>query len=335
MLEAAVAVVGMIAPGVASAAGLLLGGVLGVVLFTRTRRSAADVDGEQPPVPRTTRQTRASQILEDLAKSRASHGPTPSGSGAVAGRSPSAADGAPPPRKDDEWETDESAGSGGNDDDAEEEEEESIPDSEWSEYERMEGMKLKMVFVVRQFAPKLPAHAVAELTAGAGVGLIEWINALSTRRSAGVAEASPPLSPNPNAAGEWHRHGCLAEPRGGEVDTWLMWYAWWNRIGCAKITLRCSDADVMEAVVAAAVLNRLPVYVMRMSDDVSIASPRESGGGGRQGRGAKQPPAVSEVAQQSPPLAAPDTENDVVIVALGPAPAESLDPITGKLKLFS
>ncbi|TPP43284.1 Peptidyl-tRNA hydrolase PTH2 family protein [Leishmania donovani] len=162
-----------------------------------------------------------------------------------------------------------------------------------SEYEQMEALRLKMVFVVSsRVQPKITAQEVAVLTASAGVQLVELLQQ-ETKLSAAVSvPASESL--------------CAADSQ--DHQRWRHWYLWWNRIGCGKITLKCPDKDTMELVVATARKHRLPMAMARRSETAVT--------GGEQ---------VEIVAKPS----------DVVVVALGPAPSDVLEPITGSLKLFS
>ncbi|SYZ68060.1 Peptidyl-tRNA_hydrolase_PTH2 [Leishmania braziliensis MHOM/BR/75/M2904] len=89
---------------------------------------------------------------------------------------------------------------------------------------------------------------------------------------------------------------------------WRHWYLWWNRIGCGKVTLKCPNKDTMERIIATAQKHRLPMVQVRHSE---IAVP-----------GAAQTTTVPKT-------------SDVVVVALGPAPSDVLEPITGSLKLYS
>ncbi|CBZ28920.1 conserved hypothetical protein [Leishmania mexicana MHOM/GT/2001/U1103] len=99
---------------------------------------------------------------------------------------------------------------------------------------------------------------------------------------------------------------CAADSQ--DHQRWRHWYLWWNRIGCGKITLRCPDKDTMELIVATAQKHRLPMTMARRSEMTA------DGG------------VPAEI------VAKP---SDVVVVALGPAPSNVLEPITGSLKLFS
>lgn len=184
----------------------------------------------------------------------------------------------------------ESTGSGSSD---EEESEETD-----SEYEEMEALQLKIVFVVRNTVqPKITAQEVAVLTASAGVELMELQNHEGGQQAA--RDAGSPSRTLPASA------SVTAEER----TRWRRWYLWWNRIGCAKIALKCPDADTMHALVTAAEEARLPMALLRREDAIPAAP-----------AGAVQ---------------APSTPGEVVIVSIGPAPAEVLKPITGALKLFS
>ncbi|KAK7201123.1 Peptidyl-tRNA hydrolase PTH2 [Novymonas esmeraldas] len=152
-----------------------------------------------------------------------------------------------------------------------------------SEYDRMEALRLKMVFVVRNTVqPKITAQEVAVLTASAGIELVELLQ----RSGPDLAE---------------------------EQQRWRSWYLWWNRIGCAKITLRCPDADTMELIVATAREHGLPIAQLH------------------------RPPPSPETAVRAKGIALANAAQprEVVVLALGPAPSDVLEPITGSLKLFS
>ncbi|KPA83305.1 hypothetical protein ABB37_02968 [Leptomonas pyrrhocoris] len=177
-------------------------------------------------------------------------------------------------------------------------------EEEDSEYERMEDLRLKMVFVVRHpVQPKMSAQEVAVLTASAGVRLVELHHGgqnVSSRSSAETcdsgfvaASASSTFAPTVQ---DWQR--------------WRHWYLWWNRIGCGKITLKCPEEAVMAEVVRAAEEKRLLVVQLRRSQF-----------------GSHDGVAVEKMT--------PSDSDEVVVVALGPAPSDLLNPVTGALKLYS
>lgn len=303
----------------ASVCGGLVG-VLIALIFVLARALLSPRTGAaqpEPPTvqPRQSRHDRSLKLLVELAACKpAAAAPVskPAAPSAAAGPAGSVCDEEEDDNEEEEeWDTE----TGDSDDQG------NVPSSQVSEYERMEEQRLKMVFVVRQFTPKLPANTVAELTAGAGVGLVEWINSLQAAAPGDVApqHAQPLLTAHDMAS-----HGCIADSEAEELTNWRTWYAWWNRIGCGKITLRCSEPDAMEAVAASAVLNRIPVFLMKKSH-ITMASP-ESDHGKKSKGGA---PAVFGGGAPSPDA------QEIVVAALGPAPASVLDPITGSFKLFN
>lgn len=232
-------------------------------------RHAASKEAVASPV--LSRRDRAAKLLEELRRqsATAATGHPHAGEGAASNK--------------DSWE---SATSGSSDEDSD-----SIEVD--SEYEQMEALRLKMVFVVSsRVQPKITAQEVAVLTASAGVQLVELLQQ-GARLSAAVGA---PASESP----------CAADSQ--DHQRWRHWYLWWNRIGCGKITLRCPDKDTMELIVATAQKHRLPMTMARRSEMTA------DGG------------VPAEI------VAKP---SDVVVVALGPAPSNVLEPITGSLKLFS
>jgi peptidyl-tRNA hydrolase len=183
-----------------------------------------------------------------------------------------------------------------------------MDDDEDSEYERMEELQLKMVFVVRHpVQPKMSAQEVAVLTATAGVQLVE-----SHQRDSRSTHRFPIADRDGNtaAAADAAYAQMSFTPTEEDQQRWLHWYLWWNRIGCAKITLKCPGMETMEEVVRTAAEKRLPVVRLRRSQ-------------------------FSSVARLTTEAVVPVTLDEMVVVAIGPAPSDVLEPVTGALKLFS
>lgn len=178
-----------------------------------------------------------------------------------------------------------------------------------SEYERMENLRLKMVFVVRHpVQPKMSAQEVAVLTATAGVQLVELQQQAKGNVASSLAEqamqtASEPALPEASSS---------FVPDSEDRQRWRHWYLWWNRIGCGKITLRCPDRVAMDAVLAAALEMRLPVVQLHRSQFSMREGVMVQGCGVMTMGG-----------------------DEAVVIALGPAPSDVLEPVTGSLKLFS
>lgn len=181
-------------------------------------------------------------------------------------------------------------------------------DEEDSEYDRMEELRLKMVFVVRHpVQPKISAQEVAVLTATAAVQLVELHqrnNGSSSLAVAGSRSHEESLGSSPELM--------PFTPNAEDQQRWLQWYLWWNRIGCAKITLKCPDIAMMEEVVRCAAELRLPAVQLRRSQF-----------------GSQEDGVMAEKA------VVPPNVDEAVLIALGPAPADLLEPVTGALKLFS
>lgn len=183
-------------------------------------------------------------------------------------------------------------------------------EEEDSEYERMEDLRLKMVFVVRHpVQPKMTAQEVAVLTASAGVQLIELhqprlaSDASNTSGAKKTKEAVSARSSSPMSVLGF-------TPSEDDQQRWLHWYLWWNRIGCAKITLKCPETATMQAVLEGAAEMRLPIVQLRRSHCAY---------------------AEGVAAQKG----FSDNVDEVVVIAMGPAPSDVLEPVTGALKLFS
>lgn len=124
--------------------------------------------------------------------------------------------------------------------------------------------------------------------------------------------------------------GLVCKILGGDATTaessqWKDWYSWWNCVGCGKITLKCPDRDLLMAIQVAAELETLPVWTAKRGDVLTPLqrSSREEGSQKAKNNSRSLP-------------SMPDAQREeVVVVAIGPAPAAVLDPITGSLKLFS
>ncbi|ORC90832.1 peptidyl-tRNA hydrolase, PTH2 family [Trypanosoma theileri] len=161
----------------------------------------------------------------------------------------------------------------------EESEEECESSEEDSEFERMEELRLKMVLVIRRDVKKVSSQDIAVSAAGAAAELVQKIQS--------------------------------------DVDNiqWQEWYLWWNRVGCAKITLKCPDAETFKRIVEQADASKIPWCTATSSTS-------------------SQPPSLpsSSSSSSSPSCSVLD---NVMVVALGPAPSAVLDPITGSLKLLS
>lgn len=156
-----------------------------------------------------------------------------------------------------------------------------------AEYNRMEALRLKVVFVVRHpMEPKLLAQDMAVLTASAGVELVELIQKRIRSLPSGLESTT-------------------AEE---DLRQWREWYLWWNRIGCGKITLRCPEQSAFNALVEAAVQRGLPVVQISRGGKVVPGCSREDATRGGE---------------------------TAVIAAIGPAPSDVLEPISGKLKLLT
>ncbi|KEG15625.1 peptidyl-tRNA hydrolase, PTH2 family [Trypanosoma grayi] len=117
-----------------------------------------------------------------------------------------------------------------------EEDEECDDSDEDSELERMEELRLKMVFVIRRDLKKMPAHDIAALTAGAAVDVVHKIQ------------------------------------YGADNTQWLEWYWWWNRVGCAKIALKCPDGETLQRVVAESEAAGLPFSVVGESGEHTLVA---------------------------------------------------------------
>lgn len=90
-------------------------------------------------------------------------------------------------------------------------------------------------------------------------------------------------------------------------DQWRRWYWKWRRDGCAKITLKVDDKEeLLQEMESKANALQLPVHTV----SYSAVTAGEADGYALPGSG-------------------------IALIALGPAPADNLDPITGKLKLLS
>ncbi|ESL08157.1 hypothetical protein TRSC58_04144 [Trypanosoma rangeli SC58] len=150
----------------------------------------------------------------------------------------------------------------------EEEEENDEGTSDYdSEFERIEELQLKMVLVIRRDVTDMTTNDICALSAGAAVSLVQKIQ------------------------------------RDGEHKEWKVWYEWWRRVGCAKITLKSPDYSTLEQVALAAEAGGLPWHGTL--------------------------PLPSSLVKE-------DNEEQMgVVVAVGPAPSAVLNPITGKLKLLS
>ncbi|KAH9580141.1 Peptidyl-tRNA hydrolase [Trypanosoma melophagium] len=154
----------------------------------------------------------------------------------------------------------------------EESEEENYDSSEEdSEFERMEELRLKMVLVVRRDVKKMSTQDTVVSAASAAAELVHKIQK--------------------------------------DIDhiKWQEWYLWWNRVGCAKITLKCPDAETLQRIVLEADTSGIPwcSAITATSSQFSSSSSSSSA-----------------------------LEN-MMVAALGPAPSAFLDPITGSLKLLS
>ncbi|KAG5498737.1 hypothetical protein JKF63_03025 [Porcisia hertigi] len=172
--------------------------------------------------------------------------------------------------------------------------EESESDEVDTEYEEMEALRLKMVFVVRSpMEPRITAQEVVALTVSAGVELVELLLGQTT-----LGKTASVFTPGSSS--------CIGNAQ--DQQRWHHWYRCWNRVGCGKITLKCPDKDTMELVVATAQEHRLPMAQLR----------RSGAPGGRDAQ-----------------AVVPKETSDLVVVALGPAPSDVLEPITGSLKLYS
>ncbi|KPI84095.1 hypothetical protein ABL78_6851 [Leptomonas seymouri] len=173
-----------------------------------------------------------------------------------------------------------------------------------SEYEQMEELRLKMMFVVRHpVQPKMSAQEVAVLTASAGVELVELHQSSQSVASQSITETSDRCLVSRSTL-------LVYSPTEEDRQRWLQWYLWWTRIGCAKITLKCPDEATITEVMKAAEDKRLPVVYLYRSQSTS-----QDGVTSRK--------------------AVPSAFDEVVVVALGPAPSDVLQSVTGALKLFS
>ncbi|RNF09737.1 peptidyl-tRNA hydrolase, PTH2 family [Trypanosoma rangeli] len=147
-----------------------------------------------------------------------------------------------------------------------EEEDEGTSDYD-SELECIEELQLKMVLVIRRDVRDMTTNDICALSAGAAVNLVQKIQ------------------------------------RDGEHKEWKVWYEWWRRVGCAKITLKSPDYCTLRQVALAAEARGLPWH-----DTFAMPSS----------------------------LVKKDNDEQMgVVVAVGPAPSAILNPITGKLKLLS
>lgn len=144
--------------------------------------------------------------------------------------------------------------------------------------DQMDSLRLKMVFVIRQVTPKLTSNAVASMVSQTALQLLEKrLKNYSSKESTSSRSAE-------------HR----------------LWYRWWRRLGCAKITLKCDDNEALvQSMMEKAEEMRLPLVAHRLSTS----------------------PALSGVEGGS--------AGEIVVIGFGPAPSHELNEITGTLKLLS
>ncbi|KAG5472461.1 hypothetical protein LSCM1_03860 [Leishmania martiniquensis] len=255
-------------------AGALLGCALALLCtaLLQWRTSSRAAPKEAAATSALSRRDRAAKSLEELRRTSA----TAAAADRAHAAGPTAADKG-------SWE---STTTGTSDEDS------SRVDADY-EYEQMEALRLKMVFVVRSgVQPKLTTQEMVVLVASAGIQLVELIQKQPSLSPVSSASASASL-----CSVESQHHHC-----------WRRWYLWWNRVGCGKITLRCPDKEKMELIVAAAQERGLPMAQLRRLE-----------------RAAAEGAQIDRLANST----------DAVCVALGPAPSDVLEPITGSLKLFS
>ncbi|CCW61594.1 unnamed protein product [Phytomonas sp. EM1] len=173
-------------------------------------------------------------------------------------------------------------------------------EEEESESMRMEELNLKMILVVHQGPGKPLASEVARLAVTAAVGLVEKFLV----REDGASQDAAPV-----------------------MDEWLLWYKWWNRLGCGKIVVKCPQRDVLDGVLSAAEADGLPFYVTWQQAPSQLPSRQ----GHRTCGGCAATATVNNL-KKAPEMG--EVGEGVVVVALGPSPSSRLSPITGHLKLY-
>lgn len=96
-----------------------------------------------------------------------------------------------------------------------------------------------------------------------------------------------------------------------DKQQWDTWYKWWRRIGAAKIALKGPDNEcTLQELVNSAKGAHLPVKMVSFHDVGQCFIPDGMNYDEKK-------------------------ENDIVVIAIGPAPSLHIDPITGSLKLLS
>lgn len=129
-------------------------------------------------------------------------------------------------------------------DSSESDEMSSYEEDEWTEEEKYEEMRLKMVFVIRGGPLKLSSALSASLVSQAAILAIEDV--LLHQEKEGV---------------------CDPRAKSGDFIQWATWYTWWRRIGCAKITLKGPDDETkLQKLVDSAQKSHLPVKTIDFLD---------------------------------------------------------------------
>lgn len=142
---------------------------------------------------------------------------------------------------DDEWsdEEDESSSTDGSDSD-----------------DALEELKLKMVLIVRKDEPLLPGPCIATKASEAALAVLH--------------KTYVTYSANQALSGTDRTQAVSTDT----AERWWRWYLWWNRIGVAKITLKCPDRRTLLDLHAKAVESNLPCALV--DSDILAVGPAPS-----------------------------------------------------------